>query len=71
MSKALSHFSSQEACRGADPRRSEQEAEGWGPVWKVGEVEVSDSQLQGLAMGHDPGRTALLAAASPGPGDPQ
>lgn len=27
-------------------------------------MEVSDSQLRGLVMGHDPGRTALLAASS-------
>lgn len=45
------------------PRMNEQ---GRGPVWGVGGVEASDSQLWGLAMGHDPGRTALLAAASLG-----
>lgn len=34
---------------------NEQEAQGWG----AGGVGASASRLQGLAMGHDPSRTAL------------
>ena len=44
---------------------NEQEAQGWGPVWgAVRGVEVSASRLRGLAMGHDPSRTALPWACS-------
>lgn len=32
----------------------------------MGDMARSDSRLRGLAMGHDPSRTALLAASSHG-----